>query len=99
EVPGVVLIVGHLAAVAVPLAGRRPPAGCVEVGDDTMHAVGGEEAVLNALPKAVSIQWVAEVGVGVTILLAEGRGSHAHLQCRLEVFEDLPPVAGVAGTA
>ena len=36
-----------------------------------MDAVGGEEAVLDALPQAVGVERVAEVDVGVAVVLAQ----------------------------
>ena len=99
EVLRPILVVGNLAAVAVELALARPPAGGVPVGDDAMHAVGREEAVVDALPQAVGVDRVAEVAVGVAVVLAQRRGRHAELVGRLEVLEDLAPVALVAGAA
>ena len=49
EVLGLVFVVGDLAAVAVELALARPPAGGVAGRDDAVHAVGREEAVVDAL--------------------------------------------------
>lgn len=64
-----------------------------------MHAVGREEAVLNPLFQAVRIERVAEVGVGVAVVVAQGRGRHAQLHRRGEVFQNLVPVALAAGAA
>ena len=64
-----------------------------------MDAVRGEEAVVDALPQAVRVERVAEVEVGVAVVLAQRRGGHAELVGRLEVLEDLAPVALVAGAA
>ena len=64
-----------------------------------MDAVGGQEAVLDALAQAVGVDRVAEVAVGVAIIVAQRRRGHAELIGRLEVFEDLAPVALVAGAA
>ena len=63
-----------------------------------MDAVGGEEAVLDALPQAVGVDRVAEVGVGVHVIVALGRGGHPKLKGGLEVLQDLPPTAFVPGT-
>ena len=76
-----------------------PPAGGVPRGDDAMDAVGGEEAVVDALPQAVGVERVAEVAVGVAVVLAQRGGRHAELVGGLEVLEDLAPVALVAGAA
>ena len=99
EVLGLVLVVGDLAAVAVELVLARAPAGGVPLGDDAMHAVGREEAVVDALPQAVRVDRVAEVAVGVAVVVAQRRGGHAELVGGLEVLEDLAPVALVAGAA
>ena len=55
EVLGLVLLIGNGSAVAVQLAGGRPPAGRVEAGDDAVNAVGGQEAVVDALSQAVGV--------------------------------------------
>ena len=87
-----IFLVGDFAAVAVEVVLARPPAGGVPLRDDAMHAVGREEAVVNALPQAVGVNRVAEVEVGVAVLVAHRRGGHAELIGGLEVFEDLAPV-------
>ena len=61
--------------------------------------VGGQKAVVDALRQAVGVDGIAEVVVGVAVVLAQGRGRHPELVGRLEVFEDLAPVAIVAGAA
>ena len=99
EVLGLVFLVGDRAAVAVEVVRARPPAGGVPLGDDAVHAVGGEEAVLDALAQAVLVDRVAEVEIGVAVVLAQRGGGHAELKGRLEVVEDLPPVGVVPGAA
>ena len=99
EVGRLVNLVGNLPAVAVDVALAGPPAGRVPLGDDPMHAVRGQEAVVDALPQAVGVDRVAEVAVGVDVVLPLRRGRHADLVGRLEVFQDFPPVAIVAGAA
>ena len=64
-----------------------------------MNAVRGEEAVGDSLPQAVRIDRIAEIVVGVGVVLTTRRGCHADLKGRLEVVEDFPPVAVVAGAA
>ena len=93
-------LVGDLAAVAVELAlaraaSRPHPASVTH----PMDPVGRQEAVVDALPQAVGVDRVAEVGVGVAVVLAQRRGGHAELVGRLEVLQDLAPVAVVAGAA
>ena len=88
EVLGLVLVVGDRPAVAVQLVLARAPAGRVPLGDHAMHPVGREEAVVDPLPQAVLVDRVAEVEVGVAVVLAQRRGGHAELERRLEVVED-----------
>ena len=54
-----------------------------------------QKAVVNALSQAVGVNGVAEVQVGVAILVAQRRGGHADLVGGGEVFEDLAPVASL----
>ena len=97
EILGLVFVVGDLPAVAVEFVLARPPAGGVPVGDDAMHAVGRQEAVVDALPQAVGVNRVAEIEVGVAVVVAQRRRRHAELIGRLEVFEDLAPVSSRRG--
>ena len=91
EILGLVFIVGDRAAVAVELVLARPPAGGVPLGDDAMHAVGREKAVVDALAQAVFVDRVAEIDVGVAVVLAQRRRRHAELVGGLEILEDLAP--------
>src|SRR5439155_10601881 len=52
-----------------------------------------------ALAQAVGIDRVAEVEVGIAILIAQGSGGHAQLIGRLEIFEDFAPVGVFLGAA
>ncbi len=99
EILGLVFVVGDRAAVAVEFVLARPPAGRIPFGDDAMHAVRREEAVVDALPQAVFVDRIAEIAVGVAVVLAQRRGRHAELVGRLEVFEDLAPGAVIARAA
>ena len=49
-----------------PLVGRQPAAS--SGGDNAMHAVGREEAIVDALPQAVLVDRVAEIAIGVALL-------------------------------
>ena len=64
EVRRVIFLVGNLAAQLVEFALGRPPAGRVRGCDDAMHAVGREEAVVDALAQAVLVDRVAEIAIG-----------------------------------
>ncbi len=99
EIGGAIFLVGDGAAIAVEVILARPPAGRVPLGDDAMDAVRREEAVVNALAQAVGINRVAEVEVGIAVLIAQGSGGHAQLIGRLEIFEDFAPVRVFLGAA
>ena len=99
EVLGLVLVVGDRPAVAVQLILARSPAGGVPLGDHAVHAVGREEAVVDALPQAVLVNRVTEVEVGVAVVVAQGRGGHAELKRGLEVFQNGAPRAVVTRAA
>src|SRR5205807_500820 len=99
EVAGVVFLVGNLPAEAVHVALAGPPAGGVPGRDYAVDAVRGEEAVVDALAQAVGVDRIPEIVVGVGVVLTARRGGHADLVGRLEVVQDLPPVAVVAGAA
>ena len=99
EILGLVFIVRDLPAVAVEFVLARPPAGGIPLGDDAMHAVRREEAVVDALAQTVFVDRIAEVEVGVAVIFAQRRRGHAELIGGLEVFEDLPPGAVVPRAA
>ena len=99
EIRRAVKAVRDLPAVAIHLAGRRPPACSIDGGDDAVHAVGRKEAVIDALPEAVGVERIVEIAVCVAVVLPQRRCRHAELICRLEILQNLPPVAFVAGAA
>jgi hypothetical protein len=92
-------LVRNLASVAVEVVLAGPPAGGIPLRDDAMHAIRRKEAVVNALLEAVLIDRVAEIQVGVAVVLALRCSSHAELVGRLEIFEDFAPVGIVLGAA
>src|SRR5712664_1986240 len=61
-----------------------------------MHAIGGKETVVDALPEAVLIQGIAEVKIGIPVVITQRRGSHAKLIGGLEIFKDSAPGAVIA---
>lgn len=71
EVLGVVKGIWDLPAMGILLPLVRPPAGGVVGGQDAVDAIGSEEAVLDALLEAVGVERVAEVQVGIAVILAE----------------------------
>ncbi len=99
EILGLVFIVRDGAAVAVQFILARPPAGRVPLADDPVDAVGGEETILDSLPQRILIDRVAEVEVGVAVVLPQRCCRHAKLEGGLEPLEDFPPVGIVAGAA
>ena len=71
----------------------------VERGGDLLHPERREEAVVDAFLERVDEDRLAEVGVGVHVVLALGRGGQAKLHGRGEVVQDAAPVALVVGAA
>ncbi len=75
----------------------------VPVGVGTQHhpadSIGSEIAVLDTLGKAVLVDGVAEVLVGVDGVVAARRRGHAELGCAGEVVENLTPGRLVSCTA
>ena len=64
-----------------------------------LHLERREEAVVDAFLERVDIDRLAEVGVGVHVVFALGRGGEAELHGRREVIEDVAPVAFVIRAA
>src|SRR5438552_4090838 len=67
--------------------------------DSAMDTVWREKSVFDPLAQRVSVDRIAKVGVGVRIVRALRRCGHAELVGRLEVAEDLAPVALVVSAA
>ena len=63
------------------------------------HLERSQEAVVDAVLERVDEYRLAEVAVGVHIVLALGRGREAELHCRGEVVHDAAPVALVVRAA
>ena len=72
-------------AVATKIGLAWPPSGSIPFGDDPMHTVRSKEAVINALTKAVFINRIFEILVGVSVVVAERRCRHAEPIGWLEV--------------
>ena len=66
-----VFIIRDGAAVAVEFVLARPPPGSIPFGDDAMHPVGSKKAVVDALPQAVFVNRIAEIAVGVAVVVAQ----------------------------
>ena len=97
-VPIGVLAVGDGVAEGVELAGCGAPP-LADVGFDAADVEGGEEAIVNALGEAVTVDGGAKVGgVGGVLGLLRG-GGHTDLPGGGEVVEDFAPTAVVAGGA
>ena len=71
----------------------------VERGGDLLYAERGEIAVVDAVFERVDVNRLAEVGVGVGVLLALGGGGQAELHGGGEVVHDAAPVAFIVGPA
>ena len=71
----------------------------VERRRNLLHLERREEAVVDAFLERVDVDRLAEIGVGVHVVLALGRGGEAELHGGSEVFEDAAPVAFVVCAA
>ena len=71
----------------------------VERRGDLLDAEGRQEAVVDAVPERIDEHRLAEVGVGVDVVLALRCRRQAQLHGRREVVEDAAPVALVVGAA
>src|SRR3990172_9724880 len=90
---GAVYSGGYPPPVRAQFALAGAPAGRVDRGDDSMDSIGSEKAVLDALAKAVGVERVTKVTVRVTIIFSERGSCHTNLADRVEILEDLAPVA------
>ena len=71
----------------------------VEGRGDLLHLERRQEAIVDAFLERVDVDRLAEIGVGVHVVLALWRGGQAELHGRGEVFEDAAPVAFVVCAA
>ncbi len=71
----------------------------VEGSGDLLYPERREKAVIDALPQRVDIDRLAEVGVGVRVLLALRGCGQPELNSGSEVFHDAAPIAFVIGPA
>jgi hypothetical protein len=69
KVTSLIFLIRDLSPVAVEFVFGRMPAGCINIGYNSMNTVGRKEAIVYALSQAVSINRVPEVAVGITIFL------------------------------
>src|SRR2546422_709756 len=99
EVLGLILFVRNLTAIPVKITLARAPPGSIPGADDPVYPVRREKTIFNALPQAIGVNGIAEVGVSVPVVFAQRRRRHAHLVGRSKIFEDLAPVALIPGTA
>ena len=99
EVAGVILGIRDLSPKAVQLALGRTPAGGVVIGDDAVDPIRGQKPVRDPLGQAVLIDRIAEVVVGIDVVLTPRRRGHADLHGGLEPLQDLPPAATFARAA
>ena len=99
EVARVILGIRDLSPKAVQLALGRTPAGGVVIGDDAVHPIRGQKPVRDPLGQTVLIDRIAEVVVGIDVVLTPRRRGHADLHGGLEPLQDLPPVATFARAA
>jgi len=60
---------------------------------------GGQEAVIDAFFEGVSIDGIAEVGVGVNVVSTFGGGGQAELNGGGKIFQDVSPGTFIVSTA
>ena len=99
EVLGLILLVRNHTAITIKIALARTPSSSVPDADDPVYAVRREKTIFNALPQAIGVNGIAEVGVSVPVVFAQRRRRHTHLVGRSKIFEDFAPVALIPGTA
>ena len=99
EVLRAVFLVRDGTAVAVQFIFAGSPARRIPFADDPVDAVRSKETILDALAQGVLVDRIAEIQIGVTVVLAQRGGRHAELICWLEPFEDFPPVGIITGAA
>ena len=88
--------VWYLVAIDIQLALLGTPS-FSDVGGDIDDLEGSEEAIINALLQAVSVDGLSEIAQVGNILGFLGRGSHANLNGIREVFQNPPPAAFLLG--
>ena len=71
----------------------------VERRGDLFHLERSQEPVIDTVLERVDVNRLAEVGVGVDIILALGRRGETQLHRRSEIFEDAAPIALIIRTA
>jgi hypothetical protein len=64
-----------------------------------MNTIRREKTILDALAERISVYRIAEVAIGIAVISAQRRCGHAQLKRRLEVTQDLAPVALILGAA
>lgn len=85
--------------VAIQLALGRTPTGGVEIRNNPVHSIWREEAIGDALRQTIFINGIAEVAVGVGVVLAFWCSSHADLVSLIKPLKDFSPIAIIAGAA
>src|SRR5207253_11402786 len=89
----------NLTAVAIEIALARTPAGCVPLSHNAMNPIGREKSIFDALAQTIRVNRIAEVAVSIAIVFPQRCRSHAQLKSRLEVTQNLAPIAVVFGAA
>ena len=97
EILGLVLAVRNFIAITIISPLRGPPACSINIGNNPMYPVWCKESVFNPLSQAVGVNGIAKIRVGIPVVVPQRRGCHTKLVGRLEIFQDLPPVALVSG--
>ena len=76
-----------------------PPSRCVPFGNDAVNSIRRQKTILDTLTQTVGVDRVAEVSIGIAIFFPQRCRRHAQLKGRLEVTQDLAPIALILGAA
>jgi len=71
----------------------------VERRGNLLHLEGRQVAVVDTVLQRINKDRLAEIGIGIHVIFALGRGGQAELHGGREVFENVPPVAFIVRPA
>jgi hypothetical protein len=91
EILRLIFVIGNGASVAVKFVSAWTPPRSIPLRDYTMNPVWREEAVLNALAKAIFVKRIAKILIGIAIVVAQRCRGHSQLIGRLEVAQNRSP--------
>ena len=99
EIVGLVFFVRNLTAESVNVAFAGSPTRSIPGGDDPMDTIWSQEAIVDALAKAVLVDRIAKIPLGDGVVVSPWCGGHPDLMGWLEVLQNLTPPAVVVSAA